>query len=164
MSWVVLANGGGGVGLSDPIQHAQKKNRPKPLCWTRVAMVTPLPSGTRSAGNQLTECVCSVYVGIPKMSRHRDRIKQSGLTIASSRWGFFSPFGPHWKLLNLILPCWVRSPPRERTFRLWKRVSKGCRSLRSHRFTSSGPELKETNSCICPTHQRESSGAPAVCE
>lgn len=86
----------GGVGLSDPIQHAQKKNRPKPLCWTRVAMVTPLPSGTRSAGNQLTECVCSAFVGIPKTSRHHDCMEQAGLTITSS----FSAFGPHWKTLN----------------------------------------------------------------
>lgn len=54
---------GGGVGLSDPIQHAQKKSRPKPLRWTRVAMATPLPSGTRSAGNQLTESVYGMDVG-----------------------------------------------------------------------------------------------------
>lgn len=54
-----LGGGGwGGVGLSDPIQHAHKKSRPKPLCWTRVAMVTPLPLGTGSAGNQLKACVC----------------------------------------------------------------------------------------------------------
>lgn len=50
--------GMGGVGLSDPIQHAHKKSRPKPLCWTRVAMVTSLPLGTRSAGNQLKVCEC----------------------------------------------------------------------------------------------------------
>ncbi len=50
--------GGVGVGLSDPIQHAHKKSRPKPLCWTRVTMVTSLPSGRRSAGNQLKVCVC----------------------------------------------------------------------------------------------------------
>lgn len=90
MSWVVLANGGGwgGVGLSDPIQHALKKSRPKPLRWTRVAMVTPLPSGTRSAGNQLTECVCSVYVGIQKMLCHHYCLKQAGLTVTSSRCFF----------------------------------------------------------------------------
>lgn len=44
--------------MSDPIQQAHKKSRPKPLCWTRVAMVTSLPSGTRSAGNQLKVCAC----------------------------------------------------------------------------------------------------------
>lgn len=81
--------GGGGGGLSDPIQHAQKKSRPKPLRWTRVAMATPLPSGTRSAGNQLTECVSSAYVGIEKMLCHHYCLKQTGLTVTSSR-GFLS--------------------------------------------------------------------------
>lgn len=147
---------GGGVGLSDPIQHAQKKNRPKPLCWTRVAMVTPLPSGTRSAGNQLTECVCSAYVGIPKMSRHRRSSKQTGLTITKSM--LFSPFGPHWKII--ILSCSVCSHLCERRFC----VSKGSRSLHPHHFISSGPELKKTNSWMCHTHQRKRSGALAVNE
>lgn len=53
--------GGAGGGLSDPIQHAHKKSRPKPLSRTRVAMVICLPLGSRSAGNQLTVspmCMC----------------------------------------------------------------------------------------------------------
>lgn len=99
MRWVVLANGGG-VGLSDPFQHAQKKSRPKPLCWTRVAMVTPLPSGTRSAGNQLTECVCSVYEGIQKMLCHHYCLKQTGLTVTSTP--VFPPFGSHINTRNGI--------------------------------------------------------------
>lgn len=79
MLWVEAV--GGGVGLSDPIQHAHKKSRPKPLCWTRVAMVTSLPLGTRSAGNQLKcvsvrLCVCMceyVYIyawSYEKLLRH----------------------------------------------------------------------------------------------
>lgn len=54
--------GWGVFGLSDPIQHAHKKSRPKPLCWTRVAMVTSLPLGTGSAGNQLKVCICVVCI------------------------------------------------------------------------------------------------------
>lgn len=55
MSWVVEVKG---VGLSDPIQCAHKKSRPKPRRWTRVAMATLLPLGIGSAGNQLKACVC----------------------------------------------------------------------------------------------------------
>lgn len=54
MSWVVEVKG---VGLSDPIQRAHKKSRPKPRRWTGVATATPLPLGMGSAGNQLKACV-----------------------------------------------------------------------------------------------------------
>lgn len=53
-------------------------------------MVTPLPSGTRSAGNQLTECVCSVYVGTEKLLGHHYCLKPAGLTVTSRRAFLFS--------------------------------------------------------------------------
>lgn len=50
--------GGGGRIVWPHSTCLTRKSRPEPLCWTTVAMDTALPSGTRSAGNQLKVCVC----------------------------------------------------------------------------------------------------------
>ncbi len=104
MSW-------GGVGLSDPIQHAHKKSRPKPLCWTRVAMVTSLPSGTRSAGNQLKVSVCVnvCTCGIKKLFCHHHCLRRRWLRL---NWlmecdDYFSglcPSGDFWLFQVLVFP------------------------------------------------------------
>lgn len=60
--------------VSDPIQTINKKTRPKLLCWTRVAIVTSLPLGTRSAGNRpklwsvcVNTCMCpQIFLDILK--------------------------------------------------------------------------------------------------
>lgn len=131
MSWaVVLANGG--VGLSDPIQHAQKKSRPKPLRRTRVAMATPLPSGTRSAGNQLTECVCSVYAGTEKMLCHHYCLKPTGLTVTSTRGFLFSFWATYeYNTFSLLYQLSSQVFPRVlvHVLRVFKCVYKGRYSI-----------------------------------
>lgn len=126
--------GGGGwlVGLSDPIQHAQKKSRPKPLRRTRVAMATPLPSGTRSAGNQLTESVCGVNGGATSVMS--SLLEQTGLAVTSSRAFLSSVWAKHERhtfasddyLRSQVFP---RVPVHVHVLRVWKRVYRGCCSV-----------------------------------